>query len=338
MKDKLSRREFLKLSGVTAGLGFTFALTGCDGGGGSASTETASSGDAEGGKKVGFVAVGPEGGWRTANEDDVKTSFKDAGYELTYSPTEKNDQSKQINAFNKFVNDEVDLILLSATEAKGWEDSLEKAKDAEIPVILLDRGIEPNDTDLYTSHIGPSNVWCGEQAAEFVNKECPGGKGFVLEGPAGLSVVNERREGWESKLDSSITVYESQDANWSTDEAKTKTAGLLDKYQKDVQYIFCQNDEMGIGAAQAVDAAGLNGQVKIITIDGTKPNLEALRDGDLALVIEYNPLFGDKAVEVADKALAGEEVEKDYVIESQVFTADKVAGDEGEKLIEARPY
>ena len=330
MKE-VSRRDFLKLSGITAGLGLSFMLVGCGNSAGSGSA--AGSAAAEGGKKVGFVAVGPEGGWRTANEDDVKAAFKKAGFDLTYSPTEKNDQQKQITAFNKFVNDEVDAIILSATEAKGWEDCLKKAQEAEIPVVLLDRGIEPNDTSLYTSHIGPSNKWAGEQAAKFVNENCAGGQGFVLEGPAGLSVVNERKAGWEGALDSGIKVLESQSANWSTDEAKTVTAGLLDKYKNDVQFIFAQNDEMGLGAAQAVDAAGLKGKVKIITVDGTKNALQALIDGDLSLVIEYNPIFGEVAAETVKKAIAGEEVEKDIVIDSQVFDADAA-----KKVIDSRPY
>ncbi|MCI1659775.1 ABC transporter substrate-binding protein [Bifidobacterium psychraerophilum] len=296
---------------------------------------SSSSGGDDAKKTVGFVAVGPEGGFRTANENDVQDAFKTAGFDLIYSPTQNSDQQKQIQAFNKFVNDEVDAIVLSATEATGWEDSLKKAKEAEIPVVLLDRGIEPNDTDLYAAHIGPSNTWAGEQAAEFVNEQFPdGANGFVLEGPAGLSVVNDRRSGWESKLDSKQKVLESQSANWSTDEAKTVTAGLLDKHKsQNVQFIFAQNDEMGLGAAQAVDAAGLKGKVKIITIDGTKPALQALIDGDLSLVIEYNPIFGEVAAQTVSDILDGKTVDKDIVVESKVFTAEEAA-----KVIDSRPY
>ena len=98
-----------------------------------------------------------------------------------------------------------------------------------------------------------------------------------------------------TKAADNIKVLESQSANWSTDEAKTVTAGLLDKYKSDnPQFIFAENDEMGLGAAQAVDAAGLKGKVKIITIDGTKNALQALVDGDLSYVIEYNPISARK--------------------------------------------
>ena len=151
-------------------------------------------GSSDSGKKtVGFVAVGPEGGFRTANEKDIQQAFEDAGFDLTYSPTQNNDQQKQIQAFNKFVNDEVDAIILSSTEDSGWDDSLKKAAEAEIPVFTVDRNVDVKDAEAkkaIVAHIGPSNVWCGEQAAEFVNKNFPdGANGFILEGPAGLSVV-----------------------------------------------------------------------------------------------------------------------------------------------------
>ena len=284
-------------------------------------------GGSDGGKKtVGFVAVGPEGGFRTANEKDIQNAFKDAGFELTYSPTTGSDQSKQIQAFNKFVNDEVDAIILSSTEDSGWDDSLKKAAEAEIPVFTLDRNVDVTDAEAkkaIVSHIGPSNEWCGQQAAEFINENYPdGANGLILEGIAGLSVVKDRQTGFDSKIASNQKVLESQSANWSTDEAKTVTAGLLDKYKSEnPQFIFAQNDEMGLGAAQAVDAAGLKGKVKIITIDGTKNALQALVDGDLSFVIEYNPIFGKETAQAVKDYLDGKDVESDIQIESKTFDA-----------------
>ena len=292
-----------------------------------------------GGKKtVGFVAVGPEGGFRTANEDDIKAAFKDAGFELLYSPTQNNDQQKQIQAFNKFVNDEVDAIILSSTEDSGWDESLKKAAEAEIPVFTVDRNVDVKDSEAkkaIVSHIGPSNEWCGQQAAEFINKNFPNGaNGLILEGPAGLSVVKDRQKGWDSKISDKQTVLESQSANWSTDEAKTVTAGLLDKYKsKGIEWIWAQNDEMALGASQAVDAAGLKGKVKIIGNDGTKPALEATAKGELAFDIEYNPLFGKETANVVKDYLDGKKVEKNIEIESKTFTPEEAqkALDSGER-------
>ena len=153
-------------------------------GGGSSDGDSSSSKSDK--KTIGFVAVGPEGGFRTANENDLKKAFEDAGFDLVYSPTQNNDQQKQIQAFNKFVNDEVDAIVLSATNDSGWDDCLENAAEAEIPVFTVDRNIDIKSDaakKAVVSHIGPSNVWAGEQAAEFVNKSFPdGANGFILDG------------------------------------------------------------------------------------------------------------------------------------------------------------
>lgn len=288
---------------------------------------------------IGFVAVGPEGGFRTANENNIQEAFADAGIELKYAPTQNNDQQKQLQSFASFVDEGVDGIVLSATEATGWEDSLADAQEAGIPVILVDRGIDPNDESLYTTHIGPSNIEAGISAGEWTVEKYPdGARAVVLEGPAGLSVVNDRNAGWEQAIEgSNIEVLENQSANWSTDEGKTVTEGLLDKYNNDIQVIFAQNDEMGVGAAQGVEAKGLkpgpDGDVDIITIDGTKPALEALIAGQLSYVIEYNPIMGEEVVDTMVKAVNGEEVPKTIVIESATF---EKAG--AEAVIDERPF
>lgn len=315
MKNVVKKGLALVVAGAAL---VSFAACGANGGNGGK--------DSNAKKTIGFVAVGPEGGFRTANENDLKKAFEAAGFNLIYAPTQNNDQQKQIQAFNKFVNDEVSAIVLSSTEDSGWDDSLKKAYKAEIPVFTVDRNVNVTDADAkkaIVSHIGPSNEWAGEQAAEFVNKNfADGANGFILEGPAGLSVVKDRKDGWDKKVASNIKVLESQSANWSTDEAKTVTAGLLDKYKSEnPQFIFAQNDEMGLGAAQAVDAAGLKGKVKIITIDGTKPALQALVDGNLSFVIEYNPIFGEETANAVKDYLAGKTVPKDIVIDSKTFDA-----------------
>ncbi|NMM92824.1 sugar ABC transporter substrate-binding protein [Bifidobacterium sp. DSM 109957] len=306
---------------------------------GSSNGDAADNGSSDSGKKtVGFVAVGPEGGFRSANEKDIQNAFKDAGFDLIYSPTSNSDQSKQIQAFNKFVNDEVDAIILSSTEDSGWDDSLKKAAEAEIPVFTVDRNVDVKDAEAkkaIVSHIGPSNEWCGQQAAEFLNEQYPdGANGIILEGIAGLSVVKDRQTGFDSKIASNQKVLESQSANWSTDEAKTVTAGLLDKYKSEgIKWIWAQNDEMALGAAQAVDAAGLKGQVTIIGNDGTEAALQAVADGDLAFDIEYNPIFGKETAQAVKDYLDGKDVEANIEIDSKTFTKEEAqaALDSGER-------
>lgn len=280
---------------------------------------------------IGFVAVGPEGGWRKANEQNIQDTFtKDKGYELKYAPAAKLDQKSQIDSFTSFVDEGVDVILLSATEGSGWEASLERAKEAEIPVILIDRGIEPDNTDLYVTRIAPDNKEVSKSVAEWAVSALPeGGKYFTLEGPAGVSVVNERNQGWDEVISGhpNIEKIGAQTANWSTEEAKSVFETVLKSNNNDVQLVFAQNDEMGLGAVQAVEEAGLvpGKDVKIATIDGTKNALQALADGKLSFVAEYNPLFGETALEVVEKTLKGESVDSYIIVPSETFDSPEAA-------------
>jgi len=280
---------------------------------------------------VGFVAVGPEGAWRSANEQNIRDTFTtDAGYDLKYAPATNLDQKSQIDAFTSFVDEGVDVILLSATEGSGWEDSLKRAQEAEIPVILIDRGIEPDDDSLYVTRIAPDNIEVSKSVANWALETFPdGAKYFTLEGPAGVSVVNERNEGWDEVVgaESSFTKVGAQTANWSTDEAKSVVETVLKANNNDIDLIFAQNDEMGLGAALAIEEAGLTPgeDVKIATIDGTKGALEALSEGRLSFVAEYNPLFGDTAVEAVTSALEGADVDSYIIVPSTTFDSPEAA-------------
>lgn len=324
MSAKKHIRAVLGFAAVGA---LALGLTACGGGDDEASSDAGSSGDLV---SVGFVAVGPEGGWRQANEQNIKDTFtEDAGYKLSYAPAANLDQKSQIDSFTAFVDQGVDVILLSATEATGWEDSLKLAQEAEIPVILLDRGIEPEDDSLYVTRIAPDNVEVAKEVGEWAASAFPdGGNYVVLEGPAGVGVVNERNEGFEEGLgDSALNKVDAQTANWSTEEGKSVLETMLKANGNDIQFVFAQNDEMGLGAAQAAEEAGLvvGQDIKIATIDGTKNAIQALADGKLSYVHEYNPLFGETALDVVKKALDGEDVDSYIIVPSEAFDSADAA-------------
>ncbi|MEV8370518.1 substrate-binding domain-containing protein [Microbacterium sp. NPDC064584] len=315
-------KRMLGLFGMIGAGVLALGLAGCAGGG----SDSADSGSAGGDElvEVGFVAVGPEGGWRNANEQAIKDAFsEEAGFDLKYAPAASpTDQKSQLDAFSTFVNDEVDVILLTATEASGWEDSLKLAQEAEIPVILLDRGVDASD-DLYVTRIAPDNVNVAASVGDWAVETYPEGASYyVLEGVPGLSVVNERNEGFDAAIDgkSGWNKIGAQTANWTADEGKSVIETVL-KENPGLQFIFAQNDEMGIGAAAAVTAAGLvpGTDVKIATIDGTTPALEALAAGQLSFVAQYNPFFGDLAVDAVNSALAGDSVEKTIIVPGETF-------------------
>lgn len=316
-------RRVRALLGVVAGAALAVSVTACSDGGEEAG--------GDGPITVGFVAVGPEGAWRAANEQNVQDTFTaEAGYDLRYAPATNLDQQSQIAAFTSFVDEGVDVILLSATEATGWESSLQRAQEAEIPVILVDRGIEPDDTSLYVTRIAPDNVEVAKSVAEWAVAEFPEGANyFTLEGPAGVGVVNERNNGWDSLMGSQPEFVKvgAQTANWSAEEGKSVFETVLRANNNDIQLVFAQNDEMGLGAALAVEEAGLTpgDDVKIATIDGTRGALEALAAGQLSFVAEYNPLFGETLLDVVNKALNGEEVEPYIIVPSETFDSPEAA-------------
>jgi len=320
-----SRRLRVLLGTVAGAATLATSLAAC-------SDDTAEGGG-DGSIIVGFVAVGPEGAWREANEQNVQDTFtEEAGFDLRYAPATNLDQQSQIAAFTSFVDEGVDIILLSATEATGWEASLQRAQEAEIPVILVDRGIEPDDTSLYVTRIAPDNVQVAASVAEWAVAEFPDGANyFTLEGPAGVGVVNERNQGWDSVIGSKPEFVKvgAQTANWSAEEAKSVFETVLRANDNDIQLVFAQNDEMGLGAALAVEEAGLTPgeDVKIATIDGTRGALEALAEGRLSFVAEYNPLFGDTLLDVVNKTLNGESVDSYIVVPSLTFDSPEAAAE-----------
>src|SRR5690625_4436230 len=322
----MTKRTWLGRAIGIVGMGaLALGITACGpGGDGDGSAGGGAGGDDEL-VTVGFVAVGPEGAWREANEQNIQDTFsEDAGFELKFAPAANLDQASQIQAFSSFIDEGVDVILLSATAGAGWESSLQRAQEAELPVILIDRGIEPDNTDLYVTRIAPDNLEVSSSVAEWALEEFPDGANyFVLEGPAGVSVVNERNEGWDAVM-SEHPEFEkigAQTANWSREEGRSVFETVLRANNNDIDLLFAQNDEMGLGAAQAVEEAGLvpGEDVKIATIDGIRAALEALADGQLTFVAEYNPMFGETALETVNTVLDGGTVDPYIIVPSETF-------------------
>ena len=283
---------------------------------------------------VGFVAVGPEGGYRTAQENDIKAAFAASGINFKYSaPTSgnSNDQQSQIAAFSSFVNEGVDAILLDPTEASGWEPSLQSAQAAGIPVILVDRSIEPNNTALYTAHIGVDGVAQAKAAATAAVAwaQAKGGtvNGVELDGPAGLSIVNDRASGWATGITgSNITMLgQPTGANWDTATAKTVMTGLLQKNSNNIQLVFAQNDEMAVGAIQAIQAAGLSlypespDGIYVIGIDATADGLNLVLSGQMALDVETPPNFGAQLVTYTEAVVNGQSIPQETFLPFQTF-------------------
>jgi simple sugar transport system substrate-binding protein len=276
---------------------------------------------------VGFSQIGAESGWRTAETDSVVGAAKDLGIDLKFSDGQQK-QENQIKAIRSFIAQGVDGILLAPVVETGWEPVLTEAKDAKIPVILLDRGITVNDESLYVCKITSDFIFEGREAAKWVVSEF-GGKGNVaqLQGTPGASAATERQKGFEDELAKTpgIKILESQTGDFTMELGKQVMEAFLKKYGKDINIVYAHNDDMGLGAIQAIKEAGLKPgeDIKIITVDATKAAFEAMVAGEMNAVVECNPLLGPLAFETLKKVIAGESVDKWIVQKDELFTKDQ---------------
>ena len=274
---------------------------------------------------VGFIQTGSEGGWRAANTASFKDTAEQLGINLKFYDAQ-NKLENQLTAFRNFIaDDEVDVIILAALEAAGWDQVLQEARDAGKTVVLEDRRIDAPE-DLYATYIGSDFTLEGRKAADEMCKLLEGSDTKVvweLVGNVGSSAAIDRGKGFRESMGAcGITIPEgfSQTADWSSTTGKEVTQAFLKKSTA-VDGIFAQNDEMGLGAIQALKEAGLKPatDVKIITVDATKGAFEAMIAGDINTVVECNPLLAPQVYEAALKAANGETLPKWVPSNESVF-------------------
>lgn len=312
------------------------AATGCASG-----DADAGDGGGDGGDEVitvGFAQTGSESGWRSANTESMKEAFSaDNGFELIFNAAD-NDTAAQIAAVRDFINQGVDAIVIAPIVEDGWDDVLQEAADAGIPVILEDRTVSAPD-DLYASWVGldfkKEGVMAGEWAAETFG-DTPT-KMVVLEGTTGSAPANDRAAGFDEAVEATaIEKIDSQTGDFTRDGGKTVMEGFLQKYGADgIDLVYAHNDDMALGAIEAIEAAGAEPgvDIQIVSIDAVKDGMQALVDGKINYIVECNPLLGDLAAGLVKDVLAGEEVEKQVYVEDQTFTQEQAA-----EVIDSRPY
>jgi galactofuranose transport system substrate-binding protein len=272
---------------------------------------------------VGFIQTGSEGGWRAANTASFKETAEQLGITLKFYDAQ-NKLENQISAFKNFIADkDVNVIVLAALETTGFEDVLKEAKAAGKLVVLEDRRIDASE-DLYVTYIGSDFVEEGRKAAVEMCKLLEGStKKNVVElvGNVGSSAAKDRGQGFREKMgECGITITQSQTGNWSSTEGKAVMEAWL-KQSTDIQGVFGQNDEMGLGAAQAITEAGLKPgtDIKILTVDATAGAFKAMVAGEINTVVECNPLLAPQVYEAALKALNGATLPKWVPSQEGVF-------------------
>jgi galactofuranose transport system substrate-binding protein len=279
---------------------------------------------------VGFSQVGAESGWRTANTESIKSEAAKRGIDLRFSDAQQKEEN-QIKAIRSFIAQGVDVIAFSPVVETGFEPVLQEAKKAGIPVVLSDRAVKVSDPTLYKCFIGSDFIEEGRRAGNEV-KKLVGDKAGVAElvGTVGSAPAIDRAKGFREAIADTpgIKIIMSQ----SGDFTRAKGKEVMEQFLKapnanEITVLFAHNDDMALGAIQAIEEAGKKpGQdIKIVSIDGVKGAFEAMKDGKLNVTVECNPLLGPQLFDIIEKVAKGEPVPARVVTQEGVYEQAQAA-------------
>ena len=285
---------------------------------------------------VGFSQVGAESDWRTANTESMKSTFSEEnGYNLIFDDAQQK-QENQLTAIRNFIQQEVDYILLAPVTETGWDTVLQEAKDADIPVIIVDRMVDVSDDSLYTTWIGSDSLLEGRKAAEWLNAYTTA-KGIDakdvnivdIQGTIGSTAQIGRSKGLEEGVDNyGWNLLAQQSGEFTQAKGQEVMESMLKQYDN-INVVYCENDNEAFGAIDAIEAAGktvgsdiANGEIMVMSFDTTNAGLTDTLAGKIACDVECNPLHGPRAEELIKALEAGEEVEKLNYVDEEIFATD----------------
>ncbi|HUR07611.1 MAG TPA: ABC transporter substrate-binding protein, partial [Nonomuraea sp.] len=300
------------------------ALAGC-GGDDKAGSDSGGSGKIT----LGFSQVGAESGWRTANTKSVQDSAKSAGITLKFSDAQQK-QENQIKAIRSYIQQKVDVIAFSPVVESGWDTVLKEAKNAKIPVILTDRAVDSKDTSLYKTFLGSDFVEEGKKAGKWLVDEYKDAKDPVniveLQGTTGSAPANDRKAGFQEviKADPKFKIVASQTGDFTRAKGKEVMEAFL-KSTPDIDVLYAHNDDMGLGAIEAIEGAGKvpGKDIKIITVDAVKDGMQALSDGKINYIVECSPLLGPQLMDLAKKVVKNETVPTRVITQETAFNQEQ---------------
>lgn len=281
---------------------------------------------------LGFAQIGAESEWRTANTESIKSSAKEAGIELKFSDAQQK-QENQIKAIRSFIAQKVDVIAFSPVVESGWDTVLKEAKAAGIPVILSDRAVNTKDDSLWVTFMGSDFVEEGRKAGRWLVEKMKGGSGDVniveLQGTVGSAPAIDRKKGFEEiiKADPRFKIIRSQTGDFTRAKGKEVMEAFLKAEGKKINVLYAHNDDMAIGAIQAIEEAGLKPakDIVIISIDAVKGAFEAMMAGKLNVSVECSPLLGPQLMAAVKDLKAGKTLPKRIVTEEGIFPMEVAA-------------
>jgi len=292
-------------------------LVGCGGTNTSGGSTQAASGSASGKKIIGFAQVGAESGWRTAETDSIKTiPTLDDKFDLKFSDGQQK-QENQIKAIRSFIAQKVDLIALDPVVETGWDTVLKEAKDAKIPVVIVDRKVTVSDESLYKCFLGSDMVEEGKKAAQIIIDQF--GKDAKLniaelQGTVGSTAMVGRQQGFNDTIKDcpNYKIIKSQTGDFTRAKGKEVMEAFLKSDGDKINVLWAHNDDMAVGAVQAIEEYGKKPgkDIFIVSVDGIKDAFQLMADGKTNAVVECNPLLGPQLLEVSKNILDGKEVER----------------------------
>ncbi|GHG18051.1 galactofuranose ABC transporter, galactofuranose-binding protein YtfQ [Paracoccus aerius] len=287
------------------------------------------------GETVGFSQIGSESGWRAAETTLTRQQAEERGIQLQFSDAQQK-QENQIAAIRSFVAQGVDAILLAPVVATGWDSVLQEAKEAEIPVVLLDRQVDSSE-DLYLTAVGSNLVHEGEVAGEWLvnevgDRECPI---VELQGTTGSSPAIDRKTGFENAIKdhANLSIVRSQTGDFTRALGKEVMESFIQAENggRDICALYAHNDDMAVGAIQAIKEAGLKPgeDILVVSIDAVPDIFKAMADGEANATVELTPNMAGPAFDALEAYWADGTMPPKFIqTESKLFTqADDPAGE-----------
>ena len=280
---------------------------------------------------LGFSQIGSESAWRIGNTNDIEKQAEKYGVGLMFENANQK-QENQIDAIRRFIAYKVDIIAFSPIVEEGWDNVLTEAKEAGIPVILVDRDISSDKEGLTTCLIGADFYKEGVMAGEYLIRKADAlGLDTVniveITGTDNSTPMRQRQAGFADAIasDSRMHVLESIDGDFLKSRGAECMRSLLEKYGDQIDVVYSHNDEMTLGAIPEIEKAGFvpGEDMIIISVDGGQDAIDVLKQGKINCVVECTPKLGKEVMETAIKLKNGETVDKVIHPEERIFSDEQ---------------
>ncbi len=281
---------------------------------------------------VGFPQMESNNPWRIAQTKSFQDTAESCGWNLITTDA-AGSAAKQVADVDSMIAQGIEVLFLPPREEKPLLPAVMKARAAGIPTFLIDRSVDPSVAqagDEYVSFLGSDFIEQGRRVAEWTLANFSGEQGIIveLEGTTGSSPANDRRKGFDDLMakHDNMTIVASQSGDFARDKGRQVMETLLQAHPN-VNIVYAHNDEMAIGAIQALELAGRQPgkDVLVVSIDGTRDALQAIIDGKMGVTVESSPFFGPLACEVMKRYAAGETIETWVQVQDRIFTAENAA-------------